>query len=237
MFPSMLRSFSCYRLFNSPRYLSKAGRIACLVNTVKIINEMAKKLSPEENFWSPFQQDVLKMVQRHPVTYIRDIMMTPTQYKAAVTTAWERISRDIHMPQKACKQEWTSIKLRYAKLNNLIRFGKVTEEVISLHPKTSKYMDGSLEFMDAYIYEINDDDIPPHIHKRFNKLFGVTNKQVVTKEMVQALLKNRTQEEEPNDEMGKMHVQNLMNIVEDAVEKSLREMNTSEEQPEQRTAG
>lgn len=100
MFPSMLRSFSCYRLFNSPRYLSKAGRIACLVNTVKIINEMAKKLSPEENYWTPFQQDVLKMVQRHPVTYIRDIMMTPTQYKAAVTTAWERISRDIHMPRK-----------------------------------------------------------------------------------------------------------------------------------------
>uniref|UniRef100_A0A2A4JA00 MADF domain-containing protein n=1 Tax=Heliothis virescens TaxID=7102 RepID=A0A2A4JA00_HELVI len=198
---------------------------------------MAKKIGPEENFWTPFQQDIMKMVQRHPITYIRDIMMTPTQYKAAVTTAWDRISRDIHVPQKLCKQEWTSIKFRYAKLNNMIRHGKLTEEIVQMHPKTSKYMDGSLDFMDAYIYEITDEEIPTCIHKRFNKMFGVTNKQVVTKEMVQALLKKRTQEEEPNDEMGKMHVQNLMNIVENAVERSLREMSSAEEQPEHRTAG
>lgn len=61
---------------------------------------MSKKIGPEENFWSLFQQDVMKMVQRHPITYIRDIMMTPTQYKAAVTTAWDRIARDIRMPRK-----------------------------------------------------------------------------------------------------------------------------------------
>lgn len=125
----------------------------------------------------------------------------------------------------------------------MIRHGKVTEEIIQLHPKTSKYLDGSLDFMDAYIYEITDDDIPVFIHKRFNKLFGVTNKQVVTKEMVEALLKKRNQEEESNDEMGKIHVQNLMNIVEDAVERSLREMtlegnsSTAEDPPEHRTTG
>ncbi|KAJ8737061.1 hypothetical protein PYW07_000332 [Mythimna separata] len=197
---------------------------------------MSKKIGPEENFWSPFQQEVMRLVQRHPIVYIRDIMMTPTQYKAAVTTAWDRIARDIRMPQKICKQEWTSIKFRYAKVNNMIRYGKVTEEIILMHPKTSKYLDGSLDFMDAYIYEIDDDDVPAPIHKRFNKMFGITNKQVVTKEMVQALLKKRMQEEEPNDEMGKIHVQNLMNIVEDAVERSLREMTTTED-PEHRTAG
>lgn len=118
----------------------------------------------------------------------------------------------------------------------MIRYGKVTEEIITMHPKTSKYLDGSLDFMDAYIYEIEDDEIPVTIHKRFNKMFGITNKQGVTKEMVQALLKKRTQEEEPNDEMGKIHVQNLMNIVEDAVERSLREMNVNDD-PEHRTAG
>lgn len=64
-------------------------------------HKMAKKFGPEENYWSPFQQDVMKMVQRHPITYIRDIMMTPTQYKAALTTAWDRIARDIRMPRKS----------------------------------------------------------------------------------------------------------------------------------------
>lgn len=63
---------------------------------------MAKKaqLGPEENYWTQTQQDVMKMVQRHPITYIRDIMMTPSEYKAAVTTAWDRISRDLRIPRK-----------------------------------------------------------------------------------------------------------------------------------------
>ncbi|CAH0578035.1 unnamed protein product [Chrysodeixis includens] len=202
---------------------------------------MSKKVGPEENFWLPFQLDIIKRVKRHPIIYIRDIMMTPNQYRAAVSTAWDRIAREVRVPPKICKQEWWTIKLRYAKLNNMIRYRKVSEEVIKQHPKTSKYLDGCLEFMDGYIYEITDDQIPPCIHKRFNRMFGVTSKEVVTKEMVQALLKNRMQAEESKDELGKIHVQNLMNIVENAVERSLREMSLADksnvpETPESRAS-
>lgn len=75
-----------------------------------------------------------------------------------------------------CKRNWTDIKSRYAKLKMLINTGRITEEMALNHPETSKYLDGTLSFLDPYLIDVTEADITSNVNKKFNKIFGIVDR-------------------------------------------------------------
>lgn len=112
----------------------------------------------------------------------------------------------------------------------LIKTGKITKEVAMSHPETYKFFDGLLSFLDPYICEITDEDIPVVIHKNINDFYGLKTTRVnvlennchfITHAQVTCLLKER---QSSGDVVDSKQMEYLQAAVDFAVQHKLGEL-------------
>ncbi|KAJ8726217.1 hypothetical protein PYW07_000915 [Mythimna separata] len=182
--------------------------------------------------WSPLHRNLICLVKKSPIATANIPHTTRRTRMPDVEEAWRDISKKLSLSTRKCKLQWTRIKMRYAKIMNLINTGKITMESAIANPQTSKFFDGFISFLDPYITYITDDDIPYLIHKSINDIFGLktnnrtenpveNNPRFITHGEVKALLAERRLR---GDVVNNIDKEYLQTIVDMAVEQKLEEL-------------
>ncbi|KAJ8729574.1 hypothetical protein PYW08_001155 [Mythimna loreyi] len=208
------------------------------VNYKSLSSAGPKDMNLDTMKWSRLQRTLISVVEESPIASLPHKNRTMSNWKMG--QIWKDISTKVGLSSRKCKIQWSRIKLSYAKIILLIKNGEVPTEVATSHPETSKYFDGCLNFINPFISDITEEDIPLSIHRYINAIFGIeiketiekTNREkktrLITHEQVKSMLLERKLK---GDVVNNINMKHLLSVVEKAVGRKLEELRLMQNAP------
>ncbi|CAH0703446.1 unnamed protein product [Spodoptera exigua] len=100
---------------------------------------------------------------------------TMCEYRAGLETGWFLISKNLTASSRParecrCQEIWNRIVAEYAMVRHLHTIGYPVRHF----PRANKFMNTSFTFLDPYINDIKDSDIPHNIYDIYRKRFSIT---------------------------------------------------------------
>ncbi|KAH9637326.1 hypothetical protein HF086_006970 [Spodoptera exigua] len=118
----------------------------------------------KEDAWTPIESAIIKLVRENPPLYTRGGRGNRTK-KLLVSLVWSDIGDQLGLPEI-----WNRIVAEYAMVRHLHTIGYPVRHF----PRANKFMNTSFTFLDPYINDIKDSDIPHNIYDIYRKRFSIT---------------------------------------------------------------
>ncbi|XP_022834205.1 uncharacterized protein LOC111361969 [Spodoptera litura] len=122
-----------------------------------------------EDAWTPIESALIKLVRENPPLYTRGGRSSRTK-KLMVSMMWSDISDQLGLPDTRCQEIWNRIVAEWAIVRRLNNLGYPVKNF----PRANKFMNTSFTFLENYITDLKDSEIPHHIYDVYRKRFSIT---------------------------------------------------------------
>lgn len=122
----------------------------------------------KDDSWTPIESALIKLVRENPPLYTRGGRGSRTK-KLMVSLMWSDISDQLGLPESRLQEIWRRIVAEWAIINKLSKLGYPVRNF----PRANKFLITNFSFLDNYIMDLKDADVPHNILDIYRKKFAI----------------------------------------------------------------